>query len=484
VSHAISSPAPFISSQRHTFQGTGVTALSPGNAKDVSWLHDIYRLVYASVGSCEFVEKLFQIQMPELLTSGQASWLHNIGKYPLAKPTFDEAAYFIRWYESAGVCGVDLFDENQLLSELRGWLCNQSDRVSSHDAIYFLVFAIGAQICPRDEDASASLYFDYGRYLTASYLEENLSIATVQVHALMTFYALGAAQNTLAYMLLGTAIRSVYALKLHLPKTVETFSIIERRRLDKTLKAIRVLDLNLSALLGYSPSTAGISIPGLSDQYSASLDLCVIFGKILSSIRSKQGVTAEALQDISKHHRSWATHFRNGLEADGIQNGEFLQDETPNIRLLHLKQAYYWSVILLTRSFFVECIFSYIEAKAIRHHGVMEVRSLEALSHHHEFLVHACINASISIVDLCTTVLILDSEKFPRRLSFVVNSLFVSGLVLGSSCFGDLDTKYALHENLAKVVSLIDLFPGDAVAKRDSETLSLLLDACNAYTRQ
>ncbi|KIW84321.1 hypothetical protein Z517_03571 [Fonsecaea pedrosoi CBS 271.37] len=451
-----------------------------GDSADLSLLQNICSLVGTCIGPCAFVEDPFRYQMVESAPEGPATWLHATDHRPPVKPSFDEAAYLIRRYIMATNCVLDLFDESDLLDNLASWLETQPHHTSVLSAIYFLVFAIGAQTCPEDKDALAKVYFDYGRFLTASYFMEDPSIPTVQAYAMITMYLLGASRRNAAFMYLGTAVRAAYALGLHRSDIAGLFSPAEIKTRERVWKVMRILDLFMSTSLGRPPSTEETRNTELDENYSPSVDLCAIFEKILTDIYAKRMISTDTIQKISQHHRRWTVRFHSYLDTDRIKDQEFLEGRLPNIGLIHVHEAYYWTIMLLTRPFFVEYISSRIALKA--QNCSDGDRSPDPLRSSHRIQVHACVNSAISTVNLLRKL--LGFEGIPKRLPFVVNSIFVSGLVLGLSYFGDLYKIYPLDDSLGTALRLLDLFPHDAVAKRNLVVLQSLLDACKIYVRR
>ncbi|OAL21797.1 hypothetical protein AYO22_07739 [Fonsecaea multimorphosa] len=448
-----------------------------GDSADLSLLQNVCSLVGTSIGPCAFVDDPFRYQMVESAPEGLAKWNHATDHEPPAKPSFDEAAYLIRRYSLATNCVLDLFDESDLLDNLSNWLDGRSDYTSVLSAIYYLVCAIGAQTCPEDKDTLANVYFDYGRYLTASYFMEDPSIPTVQAYAMITMYLLGASRRNAAFMYLGTAVRAAYALGLHRSDLGGLFNPAEIKTRERVWKVMRILDLFMSASLGRPPATEETRNTELGENYSPSVDLCAIFEKILTDIYAKRMISTETLQNISQHHRRWTVRFQSSLDTDSIKDEEFLEGRLPNVGLIHVHEAYYWTIILLTRPFFVEYISSRIALKS-QNCGDGE-RSPDPLNSSHRIQVHACVNSAISTVNVLRKL--LEFEGIPKRLPFVVNSIFVAGLVLGLSYFGDLYKIYPLDDRLCTALKLLALFPHDAVAKRNLVILQSLLDACRTY---
>ena len=207
-------------------------------------------------------------------------------------------------------------------------------------------------------------------------------------------------------------------------------------------------------------------------------DLCAIYERILIDVYAKRIVTTETVQKISEHHRRWTKHFHLGLSADQINNKEFIDGLLPNIGLLHVKEAFYWTIILLTRPFLMDYVSRHV--RNVQGTGYGQDKPDHQSSDH--VLVHACINSAICTVDLLKVLLVAKGN--PKSLPFVVNSLFVAGLVLGLGYFGDIYKTYALESSLKTALELLALFPQDAIAKRYLAILRMLLDACNTYVRR
>ena len=451
-----------------------------GDSANLSLVQTMRSLISTSIGPCSFVEDPFRSQMVESVPDGPATWLLSADKQPPIKPSFEEATYLIRWYLLATNFVLDLLDESDLLSNLQSWLDGHMEQEPVLSATYYLVFAIGAQTCPEDKDAQANVYFSYGRYLTASYFTEDPSIATVQAYAMITMYLLNAARRNAAFMYLGTAVRAAYALGLHRSDIAALFSPIEIQTRERLWKVMRVLDLFLSASLGRPPSTAETRNTEQDQRYSAATDLCAIFEEILTDVYAKRMISTEILQKISQHHRRWTARFHRGLETDRVIDKEPLEGELPNIGLLHVKEAYYWTIILLTRPFFVECISKQIERRS---KSKSNAESNDDILHSSsQVLVHACINSAISTINLLKPL--LGAKELPKRLPFVVNATFVSGLILGLSYFGDMYRTYPLDDSFATALEILALFPNDAIARRDLAILETLLDACRTYVRR
>jgi len=448
-----------------------------GDSANLSFLQSIRRVVNDSIGPCSFVEDPLRYQMVEASPEGQPSWLNASSRRPPPPLTLAEATYLIRRYMLATNCVFDLFDESDLLAHLGPWLENESEGAKGLSSTYYLIFAIGAQTCPEDKEELADAFFNYGRYLAAASFMEDPSISTVQSCAMITMYMLGASRRNAAFMYLGTAVRAAYALGLHRKDISALFTPTEFRTRERLWKAIRILDLFMSASLGRPPSTSETRDTRTSENYSASADLCAIFETILTEIYSKRMISTEALEKISEHHRQWTASFQQGLTVDGIQPTDVLDGgRWPNIGLLHIKEAYYWTIMLLTRPFLLEVVSLYISPAHLKPRDDVETCTSSCSA---KVLVHACVDSAIRTIELLR--ILLDYDDVPKRLPFVVNSIFVSALVLGLAHFGDLYKTIPLDTSLNMAYRLLGHFPHDTLARRNMAIIGYLLRACDTY---
>ncbi|KAJ6115299.1 hypothetical protein N7486_001077 [Penicillium sp. IBT 16267x] len=258
------------------------------------------------------------------------------------RPSVADARYYLRWYASATSDVFDLFGYEELTTEIIPWL-ERPASTDSNTCINFLVLAIGAQCGPESRDVEADAYFSYARYLSSTNSMETARTSTVQIYCLITTYLLNAARPHAASMNLGLAISAAHSLGIHRADINGLFPMTESFKRERIWKVLRVQDLFLSSTLGHHPLTAETRDTTLQQDYSASIDLCHIFEKILSQVYSKQEVSPTVLQNVSKHHREWACHFRECHTVGHIPAEESLSSasgkENLNIGLCHLKAA-------------------------------------------------------------------------------------------------------------------------------------------------
>ncbi|KAJ4075275.1 hypothetical protein NW760_015427 [Fusarium oxysporum] len=310
---------------------------------------------------------------------------------------------------------------------------------------------------------------------------DDISISAVQSNILITMYLLGASRRNAAFMYLGSAVRAAYALGIHRHDINKHFKQSDYLLRERLWKVLRVLDLFMSASLGRPPSTHETRDTGYDENYSASNDLCAIFEDILTNIYSQRKVTTNDLERISEHHRQWANRFATGLATDSINPSKFLDtvegQETPNIGLCHLKEAYYWTIMLLSRPSLTR-ISSKHMSKASQDLSVCGISN--AATESDQVLALSCVDSAVQTVDLLQ--IMGDNRQIPKRLPFVVNSLFVAALVLGMAYFSDMDNIFPLDKSMLAVRSLMARFSThDPVARNTLQIINNLQTACNIY---
>lgn len=97
-----------------------------------------------------------------------------------------------------------------------------------------------------------------------------------------------------------------------------------------------------------------------------------------------------------------------------------------------------------------------------------------------QVLAFSCVDSAVWTVDLLKVM--GDNREIPKRLPFVVNSLFVAALVLGTAYFNDLDHIFPLEKSMIGVRSLMARFSThDPVAKGALQTIDNLQTVCNIY---
>ncbi|POR34366.1 C6 transcription factor [Tolypocladium paradoxum] len=463
-----------------------------GDAANLSFLQIIRRLARDALGPCSFVDDPLRHHLVEAVPETRTRWIASALANPASKPGLENANYLLNWYLLGTNCVLNLFDPSELSDHMAAWIQAPAPAADDDDdgsgCVLYLVLAIGAQSCNEERDELAERYFNWGRYLATSGFAEEPSIATVRTYLLITMYLLGTARRNSAFMYLGLAVRAAYALGIHRNVVAPYFSAEQVTTRARVWTAVRVLDTFMSISLGRPPATtsaASDAMPPAEAHYSAANDLCSIYGSILTDVYAKRMLIPEDMERISERHRRWSAKFSVGIATDNIQPQEYVtgHDGTKqlNIGLCHLKQSYYCSIMLLSRPFLVESVAKHIS----------RMQSAGAGEHHHEpsppspreqVLVDACVDSAIRTIDLLQSLVY---ETVPKRLPFVVNSVFVAALVLGLAMFCDLEDSFPLGTSLALALKLLRKFgTHDAVARRDAAIVESLHAACALYCEQ
>ncbi|WAO91253.1 Zn(2)-C6 fungal-type domain-containing protein [Fusarium falciforme] len=455
-----------------------------GDSANLAFLQIIRRLVRESLGPCQFAEDPLGHLLIETTPLNQSDWILEMVSRPPARPEPADAQYLITWYLRATNCLLNLYDERELYQVWSRWIQAIDDgrEPKAVSAILFLIFAIGAQACPDDRDDDAERYFNYGRFLTISGIMEEPGLSTVRANILITMYLLAASRRNAAFMYLGTAVRAAYALGIHRRDINALFDLADYTARERLWKALRILDLFMSASLGRPPSTHETRDTSAKANYSACNDLCAIFEEILTDVYSKRMVSTDILERITEHHRQWTNKFLTGLAVDDIQPTQFIEVDggkaIPNIGLFHLKEAYYWTIMLLARPFLIENVSKHLSKVAAD--DPLEAENGVADSSSDLVVTRACVDSAIRTVDLLR--MLQTSEEVPKRLPVVVNSLFMAALVIGLAQLGDMSRLFPLEKSLSCARALLAVFGRhDAVASRNLAIVDNLQTACSLY---
>ncbi|KAH7493974.1 hypothetical protein FOMA001_g2157 [Fusarium oxysporum f. sp. matthiolae] len=138
-----------------------------GDSANLSFLQVIRRLVCDSLGPHLFPDEPLWYLLVEAAPAAQSDWIQEMANQPPPRPTVDKARCLISWYSYATNSVLRLYDQRELNEMVSRWLQIEQDgnQQKATSAVLFLVFAIGAQTCPGDQDDEAERYFNYGRFL-------------------------------------------------------------------------------------------------------------------------------------------------------------------------------------------------------------------------------------------------------------------------------------------------------------------------------
>ena len=468
-----------------------------GDSSNLAFVQNIRRLVKSEIGESRLTSDPLRHAMVEVIPP------HPMGsaRGKVTKPSTAEARDLVRHYLLASSGVIDLFHGEDVTEEICAW-CQQrgeeKDGEEMEGSIYYLVLAIGAQVRNgtekkgRDGDSSqAERYFWRGRELVASSFMDDPSVLTIQSYALITFYMLSACRRNGAFMLLGIAVRAAYALGLHRTDISSLFEPREKKTRERVWKSLRVLDLYMSASLGRPPATSEvdggsvswdratrdyetIQMGGLNS--SAMLRICFIFERIMNEVYCRREVSVQLVESISRQYRDWTLQLPAGLQTDGLDQKPGTTSPTlqQTIGVAHLKGAYYWSIILLTRPFLIFKVSSKIKGKSEDGEHASSVTST---------LSEACIDAALRNIEIATDL--IHTPGVPKRLFMVTNSTFVSAMVIGFAIFGDFDKHFPLMSSIEQAIAILaTMAKDDPSGRRYEQITTYLKEAAQEHIRR
>ena len=427
----------------HKCQGSQLVI---GPSSNLSLLHIFRQVTYYALGPNDFTKAHPEDDMPYGTPPPPVDWSQATVEPP--RPSEAQARHYIRWYAITSGCVFDLLS-NEDLEAIIPWLREPPTFPdAATTCINFLVLATGALCGPQNCDAEASLYFTYGRFLASTRFSEAPSVSMLQIHSLIVNYLLCSSRPIAASMHLAMAVRAADSLGLQRADVSALFSHSDCLKRERIWKVLRVADLHLSSSLGQMPSTIETRDTVSTEPYSATLDLSSVFEKVLRGLYAKQDLSLSVLEQISQHHREWATRFRKGMVADQIlSESDYLCDDmlngkaefSVNIGIYRLKGGYYWTVMLVTRPYLVDLMnrrFPYDGRRVCSEIPAPEESEKYAL------LAHASVNAALQTVELLKPM--LSGLDIPRRLAYEVNFIFNAAVVLGIGFFADLDRVFPI----------------------------------------
>jgi hypothetical protein len=439
-----------------------------GDSSNLAFVQNIRRLVKSEIGESGLTKDPLRHAMVEvnpgaLLPKGRK----------VKRPTSQEARDLVRHYLLASSGVIDLFEQGEILESVGRWAAGPEREEDGIEAsIYYLILAVGALVkygaagavvsdtgvaSSKDGPSQAEMFLQRGRELVAASFMDDPSVMTIQSYALIAFYMLSACRRNGAFMLLGIAVRAAYALGLHRGDISRLFERKERETRERVWKSLRMLDLYMSASLGRPPATSevdggSISWDAKSRDYetiqmgglnsSAMLRICFIFERIMNEVYCRREVSVQLVESISRQYRDWTLQLPAGLHTDGLDQKPGTGSPTlqQTIGVAHLKGAYYWSIILLTRPFLIFRVSAKLKKRRkaaqareqghgtegangeaeeeSRQHGGPGGASGEVTS----TLSEACIDAALRSVEIATDL--VHTPGVPKRLFVVTNSAF------------------------------------------------------------
>lgn len=445
-----------------------------GDSANLSFLHSVRCVASIALGSSPFVDDPLRSSIVEACPDIQAKPFGVPGEDEVPKVSIEEAERLVHNFFGATQGCIDLFDKPDVLAALPRLLSPNERVMTPLRATLFLVLAKGAQMEP-DMEKVADGYFTHGRFLGGQFLTEDVSIQSTQLYLLISIYLLGASRRNAAFVVLGQAVRSAYALGIHQRSNTALFTKEETRERERLWRTIRMMDLFTSGSLGRPPSTAEDKVFGAP--LSSEIDeLYSILETILTEVYGQRKITTEILTKVGARQRRWAANFARISATMPSTYEKGAEGKWPDIRSMHIKQFYYWTIMLLTRPFLVDRVTAHSKAIAARPKQPIQACVQAEPS---KTLIHACVDSAIKTVALMEPM--LTAEGVPAHSPVLINAVFHAAVVLGFSYFGDLYTVFPLERALRKAYEILSLFPHDSIAMRYVAITQYLREACSAY---
>ncbi|CEI66256.1 hypothetical protein FVEN_g4351 [Fusarium venenatum] len=451
-----------------------------GDSANESFLQQIQHLVAQTLGSCPFVDHPIKYHTdPNTATPSSISLVTILDPPP--KPGIAEAKYFVRWSMRAtnGLLGV--CDKDSLEAEILQWLEHSDQPPDLSTAFCYLVLANGALQCPGDQVEVADAYFSYAAFLIKLASEERLNHKSILCHCFIFFYHLHTGRRDAAYHSIGVACRGACSMGLHLPNHSPPMNNDSFGFRDRLWKALRMMDIFISGSLGRPVCTTETRNTKMEQGYSSAIDMTAIIGTVLKEVYGTSAISKEFIANMTQEHRLWAKRMVRGLEADGIDAAYILEkyDDEPNLRLCHMKESYYWSIMLLTRPVLLERV----KARIVRARPDGDQDSESSGSVSDTALVYASVDSALRSIGLLEAL--LPRTDLPKQLPFVVHSTITAALTLGLATFADLDQVFPLRGNLKTADKLLKKFElHDDIARYYRQVLEQLQSVCNEYIEQ
>lgn len=443
-----------------------------GDSANLSFLHTIRAVISDSQGSNTFVDDPLRSYMVELIPEDNTKVFDPIKDANPPDISLAEAKRLIRQFFIVTDGVLDLVDESELLKSLPGVLVSNQSNVVARTLVY-LVVAIGAKCSVDDQAKLGDSFFRCARLLTAQYIMDNANVETGQVYVLTAMYLLCASRRNAAFIYLGHATRLVHSLGVHMLSVSDRFLKQDRLNRERLWTSIRSLDLFTSASLGRPPSTSESRLLKLDEPNAVQNGLYAIMEVILTDVYGQRRINTEMLGRIGLLQRQWADSF-----ATAQDSGKMAAQNTdiPDYGLMHIKQTYYWSIMLLTRPFLVDRVSEHAQTTK---QSPNEPIQPCVVSDPSKTLVHACVDSAVKTVSLLQPL--LNQEQLPRHLPLVINAAFHAALVLGLAYFGDLYRVFPLENSLNTAHKVLCKFNRDSVAIRNAAIIGFLKGACDDY---
>ncbi|KAH9861729.1 hypothetical protein J1614_011482 [Plenodomus biglobosus] len=421
-----------------------------GDCAPLSFLQTVRHLIASEVDSEGFSTQAVRDSIIEVApaTSGNCE--------PSPSVTPNEIRVLVDGYVVATSGLVDLFQNDELIREMRVWAAGvSSPSDDSGAAMFFLVLAIGAQ---ERGEARAEAWFEQSRDQLVKHMCNNMNVPTVQGFILVAIYMLRAFQPNGAYLYFSLAARTAYAIGIHRTEVNASFGQPIRIMRDRIWKSLRVVDQLISNVLGRPPTTSDVdctvkystTMSGSetnADILDASVQIFMIIERVVVEVYSRKRISLRIADYVSRQLKGWASKYLPGFSQTIAQSTSNGVSREAAIGACSTLCSYYYGIMLLTRPFLIYSLYEYM--------GI-SLKSGGTQGDHPEKRKYAdaAIDAALSLVDSVQTM--IDTGQMSRRMPLVVSWLFTATLVLAVGGLGE--SGLTLQNNCADAIRCLDYF--------------------------
>ncbi|KAH6625023.1 fungal-specific transcription factor domain-containing protein [Chaetomium sp. MPI-SDFR-AT-0129] len=452
-----------------------------GDASTLSILQ-LIRIVVENTAGSEMGSPFIDDPKRHRILESIADFPDNV-RIPGPLPDKETADILISSYFT-NTCGlIEVFDRGSFLRQVDE--CYRDPPSTRNDFLcnLYMVLAVGLLLAApppgsREEVAvqkqlagqpnRAELFFRSARTMCDSGAGfEDADFWSIQALTLMTIYMLILSKRNRAYVYLGMAVRSAFALGLHREETMRDviFSPVEMKVRRNLWKTLFILDRFLAASLGrptaiseddcsckifgrdssHLPTMGG---SGFDHVHTSSLDACVETAHIIGvtlKVFSRRRISTAKVQEIIDMSRNWdqasrAQSFRRH-SAGGPAN------PAHGVASLHASLISLHSLILLTRQLFVMHNWMLVEERS----GIKKSPQIResAMARFSE----ACVVASYRTIEIARSA--WEDGYLPRRNPFIIYFIFVACLVICMNQFSSLYYTDEYSETMRDALNIV-----------------------------
>ncbi|RDW68204.1 hypothetical protein BP5796_08861 [Coleophoma crateriformis] len=414
-----------------------------GDAASLSFLQFLREILAQHLGPCTFPENGRTRVTPEE---------DILSELPETSEDVEYKKALLESYFAASNGLLDLYTKDELAA-LMAETNNATDIPTETTAALYIAIAIGGQ-CRASGPLDlkyAKKYFFLGQKVAFQGMVEDPSITLTRSFLLMAFYMLGACRRNAAFMYLGIAAKSAYALGLHVTEHYASTTENERHLHSSTWKSLRILDITVSTFLGRLSATPTLMVePETFDTYqnetSSNRRICqdaiyraaTIMDDIFQGLLSSKSIDTTTAEDYLQKLNAWSSGLPSDLRrftrASPIQQS----DQELLIGNIHVAGIYYWTVMLITRPFLI-CTMS-CSSKTAADPFPYEKQSYAEIKK----LSQVCVSAAIYMAQMCRSA--LEPGSLLDNMCVLKGWIYSAGLVLGFSLVTSADIRYDVEE--------------------------------------